>query len=566
MLLLMLLKFEFLGTAAQRSQTAAEAGSLAAAAELSRIVVNDPYYGFIALSNYPAYGKATLAEDGEPLPVLGINEIFATARLQTIIAEQLNNDELKRLAHEDVHAARHAAKLLTDALEASIDPSSNYKARDLDGNTVKPFELAKQTYVANLGGIDCLGKAHLDDFRLSLGWLKKGANSNIKAPLPSALSATPEAAKLKDNYRAFIDIPASGESFYFAGLSQQPSLADINQFAKPDGKRFCSIVRVDAALSFKEQNGSKLSDGTSVMHSSACAEPCSMPDTTIPGVLAINMMHGLVPGITSIQDIFDNEQLNANKVQILTADGGDFPFDSTSRLVSGPEYDSVKSISQTFATGFHDWLRTAHNKVRIDSVIDAVSTKFRDSARIGSGHKRLPNLFYEIQSDGLITISNVKQSPFYRIDTFDSFNNTNAALNRRFRECTHDQQDYALSFGAISTGAYDWMMVYRNYTRTLGTVAGGKHAGQVFPADPVNWCDLSQFNSSPEQALLKGEGEQAKGLQVHGQMYDDSAVMLNGAYFTKRDGTALASQPRKSGYAGGLATYFELSSPLERGL
>ena len=107
------------------------------------------------------------------------------------------------------------------------------------------------------------------------------------------------------------------------------------------------------------------------------------------------------------------------------------------------------------------------------------------------------------------------------------------------------------------------MMVYRNYTRKLGTVLGGKHAGQVFSGDPVNWCELSQFSSAPEQALEKGRGEQALGLQLHGQMYDDRAVMLNGAHFTKTNGCVLSHQPRRSYYSGGLAVYFELSSPLE---
>lgn len=564
MLFVALLRMELLGTAAQRGQTAAEAASLAAAADLSKIVVNDPYYGFVALSDYGPYGKDTLAADGEPLPVLGINNIIATVRLQTLLADQLNNDELRRLAQEDVQAARHAAKRLSDALNASLQPGSRYQARDLDGNIVKPLEHAIQIYSTSLNGGAGLRNARVSDFRLTLGWLKSGSDSNTKSPLPENLSTMPAAARMKGNYRAFIDIPACGESFYFAGLSPQPSLANINQFMNADGKRFCSIVKVDADLTGVGYGDSRGAD--QCLHTSACAQPPSLPDMSAPGVLAISFKHGIVPGIRSIENLLDNDQLKSSKVDILTADGGDFPIDLQSKLVSTSRVDSVKSVSQTFAMGFHDWLRTAHNKPRIDSVIDAVCEPFVQSTHAGSGLTLYPNLFYEIDANGRVRISNLRQSPFFATDPEIGIDHSKQKPQPHLSECIYDQQDYALNFDAITAGAYSWMMVYRNYTRALGTVSGGKHAGQVLPGDPVNWCELTQFDSDPDQAFEKGKGEKALGLQAQGAMYDERAVMLEGAHFTKRNGSPLSNQPRKSYYSGGLAVYFELSSPLEADL
>lgn len=564
MLFLTLLRLQLLGTVAQRSQTAAEAASLAAAADLSKIVVNDPYYGFVALSDYGPYGKCTLAADGESLPVLGINGIVATARLQTLLADQLNNDELRRLAQEDVQAARRSAKLLGDALNASLQPGSRCQAHDMDGNVVKPLEHAFQIYSTNLKDGAGIAKTQISKFRLTLGWLKDGSDSNTKSPLPEQLAAVPATARIKGNYRAFIDIPACGESFYFAGLSPQPSLARTDQFMNPDGKRFCSIVKVDADILLAGSSYGAPENAPQCLHTSACAQPSCLPDIGTPGVLAISFKHGLVPGINSIQHLLDNEQLNNNKVDILTADGGDFPIDLQAKLISAPRVDSVKTVSQTFAMGLHDWLRTAHNKPRLDSVIDAVSEPFVESTRAGSGPRLYPNLFYEIDANGRVCVRNLRQNPFFASDS--GIGHSKQKFQPRLTACIYDQQDYALNFNAIIAGSYSWMMVYRNYTRALGTASGGKHAGQVLPGDPVNWCELSRYGSGPEQAFEKGKGEKALGLQAQGAMYDESAVMLEGAHFTKRNGSPLSNQPRRSHYSGGLAVYFELSSPIDPAL
>ena len=47
----------------QEQKTAIEAASLAAAKEISRIVINDPNFGFISLSDAAPVGKSTAAGD-----------------------------------------------------------------------------------------------------------------------------------------------------------------------------------------------------------------------------------------------------------------------------------------------------------------------------------------------------------------------------------------------------------------------------------------------------------------------------------------------------------------------
>src|SRR6516225_9906245 len=75
----------------ERYKQALEAAALKAASDLSEIVINDPYFGFISLSDRPPIGHATVAEDGEPVPVHGINTIIATSRLEYLIATEIGD-------------------------------------------------------------------------------------------------------------------------------------------------------------------------------------------------------------------------------------------------------------------------------------------------------------------------------------------------------------------------------------------------------------------------------------------------------------------------------------------
>ena len=136
-----------------RYQQAVESAALQASSDLSKIVINDPYFGFISLSDYPAIGKATIAIDGEPLPVHGINTIIATSRLDYIIAKQVDDQYLEELALVDIRHAKEAAVRLDNVLENSLTEKFNDKEHaphDMDGNMVCPYVDALNAYEESL--------------------------------------------------------------------------------------------------------------------------------------------------------------------------------------------------------------------------------------------------------------------------------------------------------------------------------------------------------------------------------------------------------------------------------
>src|SRR5690606_18236238 len=88
-----------LGTSAEQT-TAIEAAALAAARDLSRIVIDTPEFGLVGISD--SAPNAGSAGDGFGLPVHGINSIIGTARLDYIIGDQLGINEWKELALQDL--------------------------------------------------------------------------------------------------------------------------------------------------------------------------------------------------------------------------------------------------------------------------------------------------------------------------------------------------------------------------------------------------------------------------------------------------------------------------------
>ena len=516
-----------------RQSSAVDSAALVAAKDLSQIVVPDPDYGYIALCDFPPGGKATIAPDGEPLPVRGINSILANARLQMIVSDLLGNTHLHDLAQQDYQKAQRACLLLNQVLSAAIDPASSAVARDRDGNPITPFKDAQQCFRANTVG----GKPTIKLFRLSLGWLKAGGSSETSAPTGAG---DLQASQLfSGQYLAFTDIPYGGADFYFAGLSQQAALVNTGDFMSADQIRVSSVVKVEAEARLGNNN-SEFSTATGQIHAIACAEPGNPYNYSPSDSLSINLPQGLVPGINCLADILNDARLKNILVNVQTAQNGDYPTDQGSSLSNGAQ----ESISSLFAEGFHDWLRTA-KPVKIDSIITAVNLPFTNAGGVTTG----TSYIYQFDATQGAVMTRVTGSPCSDQDIYQN-------------------QTCALSLNSITAGNYLWSMRFRDQVRNIGTGSGGKHCGEAMTADAVNWCDLAMFAGSPQIANQDGKGQMALNITAQGSGLPAdgaNAISSNGATFLYNGGV-IAVQPRKIYYAGGLAVEFELSSPVPIGI
>jgi hypothetical protein len=92
--------------------SAIDAASLQAATDMARIVI-DGKMGKVALVD-------DISNNGQR-PILGINTLLATIRLDAIIGEELKNDTIKTLASQDLEKALEDAAELQKAIEASAN-------------------------------------------------------------------------------------------------------------------------------------------------------------------------------------------------------------------------------------------------------------------------------------------------------------------------------------------------------------------------------------------------------------------------------------------------------------
>jgi len=128
-------------------KTAIEAAALAAAREMSNIVVINPDFGYVGLSDSAPVGTDTSSADNYYNQVHGINTLMGTTLLDYIIGKAIDNDELRDLADVDFQKA----KLAADQLQTELNRcrASGETALDKDGNVLNPYLAAENAYRAN---------------------------------------------------------------------------------------------------------------------------------------------------------------------------------------------------------------------------------------------------------------------------------------------------------------------------------------------------------------------------------------------------------------------------------
>lgn len=481
----------------EEHKTAIEAACLAAAKDLTRIVVNDPNYGYISLSDYPAVGPATTAGDGEPLPVMSINTLLGTARLDLLVADSLGNETMRQLARKDADNTKQAVRLLAGVLQKSLEPGGTDLAKDMDGNPVTPYEDAKQLYERNQPA----GSSAAGSLKLTLGVLSSTSDTITLTPQPADMAQLPPNTEQDGKYRAFINVPASGVDFYFAGISDNPRLVDPHLFAPDDGIKTPSIVLAEADRKYTQYD-SEGKPQVSTVHDLACAQPAGFSDSAVPGALSLSFPSGIPPGINSPADLAQNPQLKINKTTLLTPPAGDFPTDTQS-LVPTSVLNPEPTVSEIWATGFYHWVRKGHTKPNVKDLKQMQQDTFDSMGLPGSGPDQVARAGFEL--------------PAYAGDSSRQGNIQTGILSVQFG----GQEDPRLQ--AVKQGtqegvrAYWGMAGYASVQSQLppsALMVGVTPDGQITSADgkaPVDtaliqsfWARVAESNSAGLAALAMG--------------------------------------------------------------
>jgi hypothetical protein len=511
-----------------RIQSTVEAAALLAANDASRIVINDSNFGYVGLSNYSPIGRATCAADGEPLPVTGINTLVGTIRQNTIIARELGNDTMFALADGDRSCLSKTIKELNAELSDSLAGDNKKKKwTDIQGATVDPVKDVTSFLRANLPG-----NIQLESVHLSNGWITGGSTTTISLPQPERLAQVKAGETHKGGYTAFTNIPVGDRSFTFAGLGTTSSIVSTAKFRPADGNHICSIVKLECTFVLRNlSNPVAPLNPLSRLHSVACCQPFSMPDAGPAGVMTVRFSGEPERGLQSWSDFLTG---NFHDNQVITYDvvNGDYPVDKEARMRQS-QAESQPGTNQLFAEQLYDWLRNGHLRPRVDAVLSMVNDPFRPGP-VGT-------YAYEFAKNG--------------------------SVSRRFIE--HDPFPVGVSSDAqmqtvvdTSISGFSPVIVFRNNVKRLGTVDGGKHAGQPLAGNPLNWCELSEYGGDEHSALGLSKGRLAtrltlvdpSGAAPPSEAINDPTFNL----FRNFDGKDLFLQPRRSFYSGGLALDIEI--------
>lgn len=503
-----------------RAKSAVEAAALLAANNMSKVIIDDPQFGYVSLSNFPPNGEGTMAPDGEPLPVIGINTLTGTIRQIAVLGHELQNQTISELAEDDREALESTVEDLNSALKTALEKDQREKTTDNQGTNI---EIAKD--VSNFLKTHLPPSLKLESVELENGWLAGSARSTIPLPSPQQFSHVSKDESIDGEYRAFVDIPLDAKNFTFAGLGKSSALVSSKEFRAADDKHINSIVKVKVTFVRNNEFHHMLPFGLEApdkIEISAAAQPFTMEDGGPAGVMTVRFSGGSVSGLHTWSDFLQKDNFHDRQIMTYQALGGDYPLDA--RAVMRPsKLDSADGTSQQFAEHLYYWLRNGHLRPRIGSVMEMLSQRFQSG----------PNdiYAYEFDNNGNISRRVITKDPFPRGFTSEA--------------------QVSTTVDTSTNSGINPIIIFRNNVKRLGTQTGGKHAGQPIAGTPLNWCELSEYGGDDFIAGAVRKGRLATGFTLLNPSAGNSV-------FRGFDGKTICLQPRKSYYSGGLAVDIEI--------
>ncbi len=436
----------------QEQRTAIEAASLAAAKEISRIVINDPNFGYMSLSDAAPVGKATAAGDNYFMPVFGVNTLMGTIRLDLIIADAMNNTAMKTLAKRDLTNLKSAKDTLIAELKSSLTGTGSSK--DADGQAVNPYAAAELAYQQNQVRLTGGSSYVAGSMKLTLGCLDGPMQTNIPIPKPSDFSHVSGTQSQNGCYMSGQSIPYGGEDFVFAAVSDSLKLVDPRKFTDSSGSvpyQMLSIVKAEADQKIQDPERKT----TQVVHAISCAAPASVYDPKpAPGTFTLSFPDGTPPEATNISAILNFPNMNGVPITLTKSFGGDYPDPGTSLNPLTYSGGGTPTGSTVLAGSLYDWMRRVGARLDAAQAVGLVSEPLANSG-VPSFH------IFSIKANGSIQYDNttaIAQNPYWVASENQLYGQMQDALN------SSDKNDYDIHI--------------RDYGYQPGTINGGQHGGE----------------------------------------------------------------------------------------
>ncbi len=451
----------------QEQKSAIEAAALAAARDLGRIVLEDPNIGFVALSDYAPKGNGTLAKDGYATPVHGINTVLATARLDLILADYMQDPVMQALAQNDYNNALAARQALADHLTQIIQKKET--GLDYENNVVDPLKDAITAYTNNPVRLEG-GKAQLvpGSLQLSLGFVQNSQTSRAPLPQPISAASVPHAQQWNSYYLPNVQIMYKGKNpIVFAALGADADLADFKTFSQAINVSNATPTVIQAVAQEKYNNPEFANtDASHVVTVRAAAEAGAIIDQLPnPGQFTLTFQNGPLTQITTLGDIFNQSQMATDPTDVLQSpSAGDYPetpLSSFSVVTVPGQSKTHPQFTYLISVAFYDWLRRAGSNVNVTQLMQTLGKPLNYSGNGGQ------TIAFQVQPNGSIK------------STVNSFAQTNL--------CVSQNQWRAISGLGLNTALtsnpavryYDLQLT--DFVYQEGRIKGGMHAGEPLP-------------------------------------------------------------------------------------
>lgn len=514
--LMVVLAFGLLYMSMNRSssehRTAIDAAALAAANDISRIVVNTQQFGFVALSTEPPTGSDTKANDDYYQDVTSLNELMATARLDLIIATELADPFMTDLATQDYNDVLLVKDALVTELTNAIQ--SGGSGKDKAGNILRPYDDAERIYLKN----QAKGSTYVTgSLRLTLGGVEGGIETGTPAPKPLSKGAC--AGKESNNrYLSEVNIPYGGKDFVFGSVGRKVGLCDKTKFkAAVPGLPYQmpGVVLAEASQHFSDQGKT-----WTVTYAACACAGSSEPPRPAPGALTLSFPDGPIPEVVNAADAWNWKSLASKDMDVYQVKNADFIVEvpKGAALVTPwpgapiPFSKTQPPASEVTRLALYDWLRCGGSNVDIDSVL-ALSSLTLDTPSPST----TPWKAIDPQSGGLQLIGplptgimhiltfNTNGTTKYVSKTIQPYPYTTVGENQLYGEFAKDDGvksnvkatqpwkfksvHYLLNRALKTDGEVegtDKIDVYvRDLSRCLGSKGGGKHGGERLDGNPL---------------------------------------------------------------------------------
>lgn len=359
----------------QEQMTAIESAALVASRDISQIVIEDSNFGFVGLSDRAPTGTSTRSGDNCFNSVRSINTLFATIRLDMIIADKLNNSTMRALSKIDYDRAVLARAALRRKLSDAI--AVNGSGVNADGRVIEPYKDALADYERNVirmnGGSSRLVPNSLS---LRLGTVD-GLVTNTQIPNPFGDASMSLSQQSDGCYNAFENIPYNSMAFVFTALGDDVALVDQTKFKDEnvnDTSILADIVRAEATqeMEYNDHSGRWRKTRTKVV---ACAEPFnSLDPVPAPGAFELRFPNGSIPEIVKFGDILlYTGLLNSPTDYLETPINDDAPSSTLSSFAPTAINNEHPPFGKVIALSFYDWVRRGRHRVNITSLIDKLN-------------------------------------------------------------------------------------------------------------------------------------------------------------------------------------------------